>query len=62
MVRAWFFGPLVSCKENAAPEAQIVAKNDHKGRRDSRERELSRTVCFAGLRGRILEAFAEMVG
>ena len=45
-----------------APEALILAKNDHKGRRDSRERELSRTVCFASLRGRTLEACAEMVG
>ena len=40
----------------------ILAKNDHKGRRDSCECELSRMVCFAGLRGRTLEACAEMVG
>ena len=44
------------------PDGAILSMNDHKGRKDRSEGELSRTVCFAGLRGRTLEAFAEMVG
>ena len=48
VVRAWVFGPLclLQGERRTAPEALILAKNDHKGRRDSRERELSRTVFF----------------
>ena len=37
---------LLQGERRTAPEALILAKNDHKGRRDRSEGELSRTVFF----------------